>query len=236
MMHSFFSARSAEVRNSRLAYALIATLCMLLGVANFATAQGQNPPSGTNVALIDINKVFEKHGEFQERFKALGERFKGLEKSAKTEQTKILRMKDDLEKFNPGTPQYKEKEAELAKSDSELRVQLTLEQKALAEEEAKIYYETYKQVEEVTADFAARYRIGLVLRHSGSEMKPEDPNSVRMGLMKMVIYQKGLDITDQIIKEINRDTPTKSSAPVSTKGGEGTGPKIAGKEKATKTK
>jgi Skp family chaperone for outer membrane proteins len=201
------------VRNTRLAYALIATLCTLLGVTNFAAAQGTAPPNGTNVALIDINKVFEKHAEFQERFKGLGERFKNLEKTVKTEQGKLLKMKDALENFTPGTPQYKEKEAELAKTESEVRVSAGLEQKSLAEEEAKIYYETYREIEQATADFAMQKKIGLVLRHTNAEMKPEDPNSVRMGLSRTVIYQKGLDITELIIAQLNRDArPTTKKA------------------------
>lgn len=206
----YFSARSAEVRNTRLAYTLVAALCLMLGVAHFAAAQSTAPPSGTNVALIDINKVFESHARFQDRFKSLGDRFKELETRVRKDQAELVKLKEALDGLNAGTPAYKAKEAELAKRDSEVRVSAGLEQKTLAEEEAKIYYETYKEVSEKCAEFAARKGIGLVLRLSNAEIKPEDPNSVRMGIGRLVVYQRGLDITNLIIAEINRNGgPTK---------------------------
>jgi Skp family chaperone for outer membrane proteins len=185
-------------------------------VANLAADEKDD--DHTKVALLDINKVFEKHARFQQRFKALGDKFKALEASAKQQSEELKRQNDELTKrvFPPGSAQLEEEKAKIAKKEADLRTAVAAEQKALADEEAKIYLETYQEIEAKCEVFAARKGISLVLRHINAEMKAGDPNSVRQGLARMVIYQKGLDITDEIAAEF-RDAPLPEKEPLEPK-------------------
>lgn len=183
-----------------------------------AHLDAEKDDGNTKVALIDINKVFEKHEKFQKKFKDLGERFKELEAMAKTEQAELKRMQDEFAK-KEGSAQTEEEKARIAKRESDLRVALSLEQKALAEQEAQIYFETYQEVATKCEELAKEKGVSLVMRMTKAEMKAEDPNSVRTGLMRMVIYQKeGLDITDEIIAAVNHTVSPDPKAGLSKPG------------------
>jgi hypothetical protein len=61
----------------------------------------------------------------------------------------------------------------------------------------------YREIEDSVAMFAQRNRIGLVLRYTGDEMKPDDRASVLQGVNKPVVYQDRLDITQHILNQLN---------------------------------
>src|SRR5204863_2340723 len=71
------------------------------------------------------------------------------------------------------------------------------------EQEARVYFNIYREVEESVALFAQRNGIRLVLRFTGDEMKPDDRASVLQGVNKPVVYQSQLDITLAILNTLN---------------------------------
>ena len=81
---------------------------------------------------------------------------------------------------------------------------MQLKRKEFMEAEARAYFNAYTQiVDEVTA-FAERYRIGLVLRFNSEQIDPSDPQTVLQGVNRAVVYQDRLNITPQILEQLNR--------------------------------
>ena len=96
---------------------------------------------------------------------------------------------------------------------SDLQVGVGLKRKEFLEQEARVYYRVYREIEQTVAIFAQRNRIGLVLRFNGDEMKEDDRASVLQGVNRAVVYQQGLDITDLILKQCNINTVPAAPAP-----------------------
>jgi Skp family chaperone for outer membrane proteins len=159
-------------------------------------------PSGTNVAVIDISLVFEKYPKFQAQMQALKGEVEAFEKKLRVEQEKMTKLRDDLQGYTPGSPQYKAKEEEMAKMGSSVQVDMALQRKEFLEKEARIYFDAYNEVYGVVAELADRHDIKLVLRFNSEEMKPEDRSSVLQGVNRAVVFQRNLNITGLVVKEL----------------------------------
>jgi len=174
-------------------------------------------PAGTNVAVIDISMVFEKYPKFQTQMKDLKTQVEEFEAWLRSEQQKLTKMREDLQGYTPGSQQFKDKEEEMAKFQSELQVKMALQRKDFLEKEARIYYDAYNEVYQAVATLADRNEIKLVLRFNSDEMKPEDRGSVLQGVNRAVVFQRNLNITNLVIRELGGDprstAPTRDDGP-----------------------
>ena len=181
-------------------------------------------PSGTNVAVIDIGQVFDQHPQFQTQMQNLKKQVEDLDAFLRSEQQRMVKMRDDLQSYAPGSPNYKAKEEEMAHLQSDLQVKMALQRKEFVEKEARVYFDTYNEVYQLVSEVSDRNGIGLVLRFNSEEMKPEDRGSVLNGVNKAVVFQRNLNITKFVVEELKRRYPQEvSSRPTPTKGVGGPG-------------
>ena len=173
------------------------------------------PPAvgGTSVVVIDVANIFKNHIRFNEKMKEIKAEIDAFEASIRAEQTKFKQKGEGLQQFNPSSPEYKKLEEELARMQSEVQVQVGLKRKTFLEQEAREYYKTYREIEQSVAVFAQQNRIGLVLRFNGDEMKADDRNSVLQGVNKAVVYHDRLDITEWILRDLNRGATATPTGP-----------------------
>ena len=215
--------------------ALVATTsAQVPGAARPAAPAAASPPavSGTSVVVIDIANIFKNHIRFNEKMKEIKAEIDAFEAQIRGEQTKFNQKRESLAQFNPSSPEYKKLEEELARMQSEVQVQVGLKRKSFLEQEAKEYYKTYKEIEQSVAVFAQQNRIGLVLRFNGEEMKADSRESVLQGVNKAVVYHDRLDITEWILKDLNRGAIASPTGPAAQPGAPGpriSSPQIPGK-------
>ncbi len=170
-------------------------------------ARGSTP----SVVVIDIGEVFKQHAQFNQQLNGLKDEIKSLDAYYQAEQKKIVGQKDKLGTFNAGSPEYKKLEEEVARMASDLQVEMALKQKNVAEQEAKVYFNTYKEIYKQVETFADTYGITLVLRHNNIQMDPQKRDTVLQGVNRAIVFQRNLDITDEIVKRVN--TGSASSTP-----------------------
>jgi Skp family chaperone for outer membrane proteins len=186
-----------------------------------APAPASPPPvSGTSVVVIDVANIFKNHIRFNDKMKEIKAEIDAFEASIRAEQTKFKQKGEGLQQWNPSSPEYKKLEEELARMQSEVQVQVGLKRKTFLEQEAREYYKTYKEIEQSVAVFAQQNRIGLVLRFNGDEMKPDDRNSVLQGVNKAVVYHDRLDITEWILRDLNKGATAAPVSPTGQPGGQ----------------
>ena len=179
------------------------------------TAAVAATPSGTNVAVIDVAQIFKKHNRFNAAMQDIKKDIEDFDTFVRGEQTKMKTLAEQLQSFKAGSLEYKQKEEEIARMTSEMQVKIGLKRKEFLEQEARVYYHVYKEIEQSVHTFALRNRIGLVMRYNGDEMKEDDRASVLQGVNRAVVYQQGLDITSFILEDLNKGTvtPTNGAAP-----------------------
>ncbi|MCU0877396.1 MAG: OmpH family outer membrane protein [Pirellulaceae bacterium] len=176
------------------------------------------PPSGTNVAVIDIAFVFKNHDRFNAAMADIKKDIDQFEAYVKGEQQKLKAKAEELQQFTPGSNEFRTKEADLARVNSELQILIGQKRREFLEQEARVYFRIYQEIEQSVTTFAQRAKIGLVLRFSRDEMKESDRASVLQGVNRAVVYHQGLEITIPILEDLNRRPFNPNAAPPSPTG------------------
>ena len=171
------------------------------------------PPRHQGVAVIDITFILDNYA----RLKADGDRFKAeveaMGKQFKAQQDAIVKGAEKLKQYNAGSPEYKKLEEQLAQQQSDLKVQASLKEKEFAERESKIYLAAYQEVCNLVKVYSDRNGISLVLRFNGKPVDTNNRDAIRAELFKTVIYNDpAIDITDQILAELNRGAAAPPTA------------------------
>jgi Skp family chaperone for outer membrane proteins len=160
-------------------------------------------PSGTNVAVIDIAHIFKNHVRFNAQMNDMKRDIDAFDAAMRDESVKLQKKQEAMVAFNPSSNEFKKADEELAHLKSDFQIRVQAKKREFLEQEARVYYGVYREVEDAVASFAQRNRIGLVLRFTGDEMKPEDRASVLQGVNKPVVYQDRLDITQLVLNQLN---------------------------------
>jgi Skp family chaperone for outer membrane proteins len=194
--------------NKSRCWAVLAVVVLSLSyLISFAAAQAPTPTptAGPRLALLDVSRIFKSH----QRFKGMMDDMKAdvdrAEAQVKAERETINKLAERLQEFRKGTPDYKQMEEELAKRQADLAVQVQLQKNEFLQREAKIYHNVYQELWQATDYFCKQNRIDMVLRFNGEAVDVDRPDSVLTFINKPVVwYDRGLDITDAILQELNR--------------------------------
>jgi Skp family chaperone for outer membrane proteins len=159
--------------------------------------------AGTSVAVIDVAYIFKNHVRFNRQMNDMKGDIEAFDAVMRDEAQKINKKQEAMAAFNPASAEFKKADEDIAHLKSDFQIKAQAKKREFLEQEAKVYYGIYREVEDAVAMFAQRNRIGLVLRYTGDEMKPDDRASVLQGVNKPVVYQDRLDITQHILNQLN---------------------------------
>ena len=185
--------------------ALAASVVSVLASPGTVAAQ-----QGTRVALIDIRQVFDSHSRFKARQDELKREYEDFNGRLRDQQKQYTTTAENLKRFKPGTVDYKRTETDLANMRARFTADKQLKDKEFMEREAKVYFEAYQEVQKQVTNFANEYGVSLVLNYNSRPMNKDNPQSVRMGVVRPVVYAyQQLDITKEIIKRVNAGVPPR---------------------------
>jgi Skp family chaperone for outer membrane proteins len=207
--------------------------CLVLPVAVCAQLFGQaGPPvggparpaapaasAGTSVVVIDVAFIYKNHNRFNQTMLDIKSDIEKFEAYVRKKQTDFKSLGEALGTFNAGSPEYKQKEEELARLQSDLQVEVGLKRKEFLQQEARVYFRVYKEIEAEVKNFSERNGINLVLRYNRDEMKEDDRQSVLAGVNRAVVYQQGRDITELVLKALNQGPVIPATSPAAGAGG-----------------
>lgn len=198
--------------------ALAALTAAALGVA---PAVAQNA-AGANaqkygVAVVDINYIFKNHQKFLAAMEGMKTDFQAVENEVKGKQQQIVKAQEQRQTFTPGSEEFKQIDDQIVRMNAALQVEVTQKRKELVEREAKVYYDTYVEVDNAVKLYAEHKGIGLVLRFNGEQADPNNRESILRSINKAVHYQNSIDITPDLLAYLNRSAtaqrPTGQAAP-----------------------
>ena len=177
-----------------------------------APAAAPSASAATHVAVIDVGYIFKNHARFKGAMDKMKEQVMAAETGLKTERDRINGMMEQIKGFNPGTPEFKKLEAEIAKAQGDFNVNAQLQKKEFMDQEAKVYLQVYTEVEKAVEQFAREHRIAIVHSFDGDPVDNSDRNQILRGITKPIVYlEPGIDITPDILKVLN--TPVVAAHP-----------------------
>ena len=128
------------------------------------------------------------------------------EEKMKKGQEEIRDLVEMQKKFQSGSEQYQQYDAQIARQKSEFSVTLDLQRKKFVKDEARIYDMTYKEIEQLVGSIAANRGYLVVLKVDGNAADPETPQTVVQKLNSNVVWAaRGTDITPLVMGLISRN-------------------------------
>ncbi len=178
-----------------------------------AAPQGNAAPRGTNVAVIDIKFIFENYKSFKVAMDTIKKDYDAFEAEVRGVEANLRKQIEQLKSMPAGSPEFKQLEQQVATTRTQVQLDINNKQKERVEEEARIYHNAYQTLELEIKKMSDRYGIDLVLQFSSAEIDPTKPDTVIRGLNRLVVFHNQLDITPNILQELNRNAPQQPVAP-----------------------
>jgi len=169
---------------------------MIRGAADPNDVRTHEP---TRIALIDMARVFKTSVFFEKKREALKEKITESETAAKTQLAEINRLTQGLSTLEKGTEERADLEGRLKRKQAEFDEFRKGESRRFLKEESQIYRDTYERVASEVARHSREHGFDLVIRHNPDPMTETDPQKLLQSMNRMVIYENGLDITEEII-------------------------------------
>lgn len=203
---------------------LLAATIVAIGVAAFTfghvDAQSQTPPRAAapstahhGVAVIDIRYIFNKYSRFQQGLEGWKHEMENTRGLLKKDAEGFEKQVEKLKALKPGTKEFKTLEEELARRESDQKVQVQIKEKEFNEKRAKLYLTAYQDISEAVKNYSDRNGISLVLDFNGAPVDQNNPQAIQGEILKLVVYQNGIDITPIILDDLNRRAATPVARP-----------------------
>lgn len=195
----------------------IAAIVALVSVPTLAQVPGQGQIPGaparaaastaspaSHVAVIDIGYIFKNHGRFKAEMDKMKDQVLAAENGLKAERDRINGLMEKLKGFNPGTPEYRQLEGEVAKAQGDFSVNAQLQKKDFMEREGRLYLLVYSEIERAVGQFSKENGIAVVHRFDGEPVDGNDRNRILGSITKPIVYyDPQIDITPDILKMLN---------------------------------
>ncbi len=202
-------------------WALVPAVILSLSASLAATARAQAQPAfqgagqalpGTRIALLDVNRILQSHARLKAAMEGLKQDVAVAEAEVKAKRDAINKLGATLQELNKGSPDYKAREEDLTRQQTEFNVQVKRQQEDFIQRRTRIYNDAYQEVLARTDYFCRQAGIDMVLQFNGEKVDPNDPNSVLRFINRPVVWSlPDLDITQRILDDLNR-----SSVPATT--------------------
>jgi len=190
---------------------LLSTAIAVLSIFSVVPTQtwAQNP-AGANaskhgIAVVDVSYIFKEHARFRSTMEGMKKEMETIESELKADRDKIAQTEEQRKSYSVGSAEYKQFDEQVARAKADFNLKMTRLRKDFLEREAKIYYQTYLEVNSVVKYYAERHNIGLVVRFNGEEPDPNRREDVLKAINKPVVFQNQIDITPDILALLNRD-------------------------------
>jgi len=194
---------------------------LLVGHLAAQAPRAPAPQSGGAIALVDVNMIFNNHQRFKMQMEEMRTDVERAEATVQKERQAIQRLGEQLEQYQ-GTRDYRAMEQDIAERQTKLAIQVRRQQREFLEREARIYHNTYKEIWQAVDYFCRNQNIAMVLRFNRDPADTSKPEEVLRDINKPVVWHRnGLDITDRILADINRDQHRVGQPPSDSPAGRG---------------
>ena len=180
----------------------MAVVFLSLPVATALAQSAPAPAAGTRVAVIDISYIFKNHPGFKQQMESMKAEVQAFEGLLRQRAEEINKLQGQLQGYKPNSAEYKQIETKILKIQADGQAEATMKKKDFLQRESKIYYTTYNEIVGEVRQFADRYGISMVVRFNMEPMDEDSRNSVLEGVNCAVVYQRNLNITEAILKQI----------------------------------
>ena len=178
-----------------------AALVILLVLAGSGQAAAADP--ALPIGLLNMDRVVKAHQPLQDKLTPVKEEAKKLDEDVQLRQAELETVVNKLRASRPGSPEFQKLQVQAAKLQADLQQFVNTERANLQKKEADVYLVFYRELDAVVGKYAKEHGIKLVMRQQDTSL---DDNQSQQDILKLlnrnIIYEDGLDITDEILKAL----------------------------------
>ena len=181
------------------AAAVLALACVTSLLAPTA-AQAQ-----TNVALVDIGKIFKSHPVFGQQLEGLRQEAEQFKAQTQQMQQALQQEAQGLREYEPTSPEFKAEETRLAQKSAAKEVEQRNKMRDLMKKEAQLHFDTYNEIKAMIAEYAQKQGVRMVMRYNSQEIDPSVPASIMQKVNGSIVFHTNQkDITEEVVGQIAR--------------------------------
>ncbi|MEN6451360.1 MAG: OmpH family outer membrane protein [Thermoguttaceae bacterium] len=162
------------------------------------------PGQPARIALLDVVYVFKNHARLKAMRVQLKEDAMRVKQDINARQKQIMQMSEELRQLDKASDMYKEREEKITELQARLQVEMKKAELGFMQREAREMHMVYQEVRQATEYLCQKYGYDLVLMSSRTEFNQDNPDSVYAEMSRPVVWHRGIDITDQVLVELNR--------------------------------
>lgn len=193
---------------------LLSTLVCGLVASQVSTAVAQNPAGAKakqfGVAVVDVSYVFKEYPRFTQAMDGMKKQMEAAEAQLKGERDRIQQMQERRDEAKVGSDTFKQRDEELARAKADFNIKAGGIRRDFLEREAKVYYETYQEVNNAVKSYAEANNIGLVFRWNGNQVDPTKREDVLRAISQPIVHQNYIDITPDILSVLQQGSGVAS--------------------------
>ena len=183
-----------------LSTATIMALACITSLLAPTAAQAQ-----TNVALVDIGKIFKSHPVFGQQLEGLRQEAEQFKAQTQQMQQALIQEAQGLQEYEPTSPEFKAEETRLAQKSAAKEVEQRNKMRDLMKIEAQLHFDTYNEIKAMIAEYAQKQGVRMVMRYNNQEVDPSVPASIMQKVNSSIVFHTNQkDITQEIVGQIAR--------------------------------
>lgn len=189
-------------------------------LAGGVNAQGPRTASTVDrgIRVIDIKRVFDEYSGFASQMNELKAQVKTAE-AKQAETLKELRaMAEEAKELKPGSPARRTMEKKIFTAQTVHSTDVKIQQAEFVEKEFKIYHSTFRVIKGEVAYYCKVKNVAMVVQYNSAKADPNNRKAVMAEVFHPVVAQNGIDITDTILRVLNRESEKVSRRPSSRTG------------------
>lgn len=191
----------------------------------FAQSRGAKKaaPPAPKIGLIDMEEVFKNY----DKFSALQDEFNADMQVSQAQLKKgydrlqLMQKKAQDKSIKKGSPKFLELEVNFTKKKAEFEADVQNSKRSFDRRKAELFKTIYGEVQDMVDAYAKRFEYTLVMQFRRPKFDSADPQSVQQSLTSSVVYYNpNDDITDHVIKYLNKQYASTSNNKVLPVAGE----------------
>lgn len=158
--------------------------------------------SRTQVATLDLSRAISENASFKRATAQLKADAADAEKGFAAQKQQLQQDSEKLQQLKQGSEDYRRKEEKIAEQAAAVREKVSRQKRDFVYRDWATYLAAYREIESAIAELAAEKGLRLVLQFHDEPSVGDDANRVQAELRKIVLYQHGIDVTDDVIERV----------------------------------
>lgn len=185
---------------------IVPLLALLLGSswAHRPVASGQGDRPRLDIALVDMVKLFNADKDYVSQREELQKEVAEAQKTLQEKQQALLQLQEEGRKAKPNSEEQKRIGEELRQKARDAEMFRQNHVNKVLETEKTLNIKTWRTINERIQRYADDRGIRLVIRYTSQPVEDsKTPQEVLALINQDVVYQNGLDVTEDILQTLN---------------------------------